>query len=65
LASIVGTYKAAVTRRINRLQPPSAPPLWQRNYYEHIIRNDDDLNHIRAYIETNPARWQEDSLYLP
>jgi len=34
--------------------------LWQRNYYEHIIRNDNDLNCIRDYISSNPLRWTED-----
>ncbi len=34
--------------------------LWQRNYYEHIIRNKDDLNAIREYIAMNPMRWAED-----
>ena len=33
---------------------------WQRNYYEHIVRNDEELNRIRAYIEMNPARWAWD-----
>lgn len=35
--------------------------LWQRNYYEHIIRNDQDLERIRSYIEANPSRWIDDS----
>jgi putative transposase len=61
LSTIVGTYKAAVTRRVNKGH--SANPLWQRNYHEHIIRNETDLDRLRAYIETNPARWQADSLY--
>jgi len=34
--------------------------LWQRNYYEHIIRNDDELNHIREYIINNPLQWALD-----
>ena len=34
--------------------------LWQRNYYEHVIRNDNELNRIREYIATNPARWKTD-----
>jgi hypothetical protein len=34
--------------------------LWQRNYYEHIIRNEKSLNHIREYILTNPMRWELD-----
>ena len=35
--------------------------LWQRNYYEHIIRDETDLNGIRRYIVDNPARWMEDA----
>ena len=34
--------------------------LWQRNYYEHVIRNDDSMNVIREYIEYNPSRWIDD-----
>ena len=34
--------------------------VWQRNYYEHIIRNDDELNRIREYIINNPAKWDLD-----
>jgi REP element-mobilizing transposase RayT len=33
---------------------------WQRNYYEHIIRNEDESNHIRQYIINNPLQWAED-----
>ena len=43
--------------------PPFAGKLWQRNYYDHIIRNDTDLNRIREYMQTNPAKWESDSLY--
>jgi len=34
--------------------------LWQRNYYEHVIRDADDLNRIRQYIIDNPLKWEED-----
>jgi REP element-mobilizing transposase RayT len=37
--------------------------LWQRNYYEHIIRNQQSLEAIRAYIANNPANWKEDQLH--
>ena len=37
--------------------------LWQRNYYEHVIRDEDELNSIRQYILDNPANWQEDKYY--
>jgi REP element-mobilizing transposase RayT len=45
-------------------QTPGAA-LWQRNYYEHIIRNDDDLRRIRAYICNNPLRWTIDRENAP
>jgi REP element-mobilizing transposase RayT len=51
VGAIVRGFKAAVVRRVGT-------PLWQRNYYEHIIRNDADLDRIRHYIATNPARWE-------
>jgi len=38
--------------------------LWQRNYWEHIIRNEPELNRIREYIRDNPANWVSDSLYV-
>ena len=40
--------------------PAFAGRLWQRNYYEHVIRDEDDLNRIRQYILDNPACWAED-----
>jgi putative transposase len=64
LGAIVRGFKSAVTRRINRLPNPPDHLIWQRNYYEHIIRNEESLNQIRAYIANNPAKWAEDSLYI-
>ena len=60
LSSFIGGYKSAVTKRINVLRGVPGAPVWQRNYYEHIIRNEDDLEAIRHYILTNPSRWHED-----
>jgi putative transposase len=60
LGVIIGTFKAAATRAINRLPDPPDSPLWQRNYYEHVVRNERDLARIRAYIAENPTRWQWD-----
>ena len=39
--------------------------LWQRNYYDHIVRNEYDLSRIREYIQNNPKKWQEDKFYPP
>ena len=47
----------------NHNWPPFDTRLWQRNFYEHIIRNEKDLNRIREYIVTNPAGWEEDEYY--
>jgi putative transposase len=58
LAIIVRTYKAAVTTRCRRAG--SHYFAWQRNYYEHVIRNEDDLNEIRQYILDNPVQWDKD-----
>ena len=60
LASIAGSLKSAATRRINQLRGTPGAPVWQRNYYEHIIRDEAALNRIRAYIQTNPQRWHFD-----
>jgi len=38
--------------------------VWQRNYYEHIIRNEDDLNRIRKYIIENPLKWSDDRYFI-
>ncbi len=58
LPTIIRTYKAAVTRRIGREH--NATGIWQRNYYEHIIRDEKDLQNKTDYIEANPSLWDED-----
>jgi REP element-mobilizing transposase RayT len=63
LSTIIGAFKAAVTRKINRLIKQPVSKIWQRNFYEHIIRNENDLNNIRKYIEFNPLKWELDEYY--
>ena len=58
LGSFIAGYKSSVTRRA-RIELNSGN-IWQRNYYEHIIRNDDEHNRIHLYIESNPINWMED-----
>ncbi|HXQ22545.1 MAG TPA: transposase [Candidatus Acidoferrales bacterium] len=60
LGTIIGSFKSLTTRRINRARRTPAAPVWQRNYYEHIVRNNEELNRIRAYIAANPMRWDLD-----
>lgn len=58
LGEIVRTFKAATARQIRLVGLSEFG--WQRNYYEHVIRDEDSLNRIREYIATNPLRWELD-----
>jgi putative transposase len=60
LGAFVGSFKAAATRRLKALRDAPEGLLWQRNYYEHIIRDDKGLAAIREYIDNNPANWAND-----
>jgi REP element-mobilizing transposase RayT len=60
LSSVVGSLKSASSRNINKLRNTPGAPVWQAHYYEHIIRNEQSLDRIRAYISGNPARWDDD-----
>lgn len=60
LASFIGGFKSACTRSLNESEGRAGIVVWQRNYYEHIIRNERSLTAIREYIEANPFRWQDD-----
>lgn len=61
LGALVAGFKSAVTKRINEQRGTPGSVVWQRNYYEHVIRNESGLNDIRSYIQTNPAGWAEDA----
>lgn len=60
IGAIIGQFKSIVTKHINALRGTPGTPIWQRNYWEHIIRNEHALNAIRQYICDNPARWSLD-----
>ena len=58
LAACVGRVKAVATRRVHDLALlPSARPLWQRGFFDRVVRDDHERDAIRAYIATNPLRW--------
>jgi putative transposase len=58
IGAIVGSFKSSVTKRIGR--ELSATAIWQRNYYEHIIRDDEEHHRIHKYIEANVSNWVMD-----
>ena len=60
IAAIVGSFKSSVTKRINEIRRTPGVSVWQRNYYEHIVRNYESMNRIREYIINNPLQWAYD-----
>jgi REP element-mobilizing transposase RayT len=57
LSAIVGAFKAATSRRIAIAGTVDGGAVWQRSYYERVVRNDNELKAIREYIANNPAQW--------
>lgn len=60
LGAIVRSFKAASARRINFSSGTPGATIWQRNYYEHVVRDESELQRVREYIVNNPAQWAED-----
>jgi REP element-mobilizing transposase RayT len=60
LGAIVGAFKAASARRMNEFRGVRGTPVWQRGYYERVIRDERELNAARQYIRDNPRKWDED-----
>jgi REP element-mobilizing transposase RayT len=63
IGSIVRGFKIGVTKWIRA--NTAIVEVWQRNYWERIIRNEEELNETRKYIQNNPAQWENDKLYFP
>jgi len=63
LAAIVQNFKSVSARKINLARGTPGAPVWQRNYYEHIVRNQADLQRIREYVANNPLKWDLDQLH--
>jgi REP element-mobilizing transposase RayT len=63
LGAVVGSVKSVAARRINMVRRTPGSPVWQRNYYERIVRDATTLARIRTYIAQNPSRWAEDRYY--
>lgn len=61
LGALVGQFKSRVTKRLWRDPQFNSQPIWQRNYYEHIIRDEQEMQKIWDYIESNPAQWEKDA----
>lgn len=64
VGAIIGQIKSITTKRINLVRGTPGEPVWQRNYYEHIIRSDQEWQDISDYIELNPINWANDVEHL-
>lgn len=60
IGAIVRGFKSTVTKQINIIRQNPGSPVWQRNYYERVIRNDAELDRAREYIINNPLKWELD-----
>jgi REP element-mobilizing transposase RayT len=60
LGQMVAFFKYQTTKLINTIRSTPGMRVWQRNYYEHVIRDENNLNKIRYYIQTNPLKWHLD-----
>ena len=63
LGQVIAYFKYQSTRAINELRVTPGVPLWQRNYYERIIRDDQELMDTRNYIRLNPHHWRDDEYF--
>jgi hypothetical protein len=61
LGTIVNAFKTVSVKRLSQLRSTPGLPVWQRDYYEHIVRTEGELERIRDYIRENSAKWDEDS----
>ncbi len=60
IPEIIRAFKTFSSRKINQIRGTIGTPFWQRNYYEHIIRDEQSLDDIRQYISGNPMCWADD-----
>lgn len=63
VGAIVRGFKAATTSLMRKHGGPSIT-IWQRQFYDHIVRNDADMNRIREYIVDNPRHWNQDRFFV-
>jgi putative transposase len=62
LGGLIGAFKTVTTKRINQLRRTPGVRVWQRNFWDHVIRDDIEMDNIRLYIATNVVNWANDDL---
>jgi len=61
IGALMAGYKSSVTTRINKMNSSPGNKIWQRNYYDHVIRDIQAYTNIKSYIRNNPVNWVGDS----
>jgi putative transposase len=64
IGAMIAGYKSSVTMQINILRNSPGQHVWQRNFYDNIIRDDETRQNIKNYIVNNPAKWKDDRFYI-
>ncbi|WP_035258711.1 transposase [Desulfatirhabdium butyrativorans] len=64
VGAVIAGFKSAVTKRVNDLENTPGRKLWQRSYWEHIVRNETELHQLRKYVQNNPKQWFLDTLFI-
>ena len=59
ISKIIGRFKMNSSKLINNIHNTKGSHVWQRSYYDHIIRNETDLNNTKVYIQNNPINWDK------
>jgi REP element-mobilizing transposase RayT len=65
LGQIVGAFKTVTTKRINAIRQTPGAPVWQRDFWDHVIRDEFEMNTIRTYIANNTQNWSADEFNRP
>ena len=63
LGKIIAYFKYQSTKHINQHRDMPGTQVWQRDYYDHVVRDDPDLQRLRQYIQNNPMKWELDQLH--
>jgi REP element-mobilizing transposase RayT len=63
IGAIIQNFKSGTSRKINAMPDMTNVKIWHSNYYDHIIRDEEDYSRIADYIRENPSHWEKDELY--
>ena len=64
LPKVIGRFKMQSAKEVNMFKNTSGQSLWQRSFYDRVIRNEKELFEVRKYIKDNPLKWEYDCYYI-